>query len=372
MIRFEADGWKDLRFRTGVSLHGHTLCSRESLAFIYKLADRIAPIRSALARGMARYREIHGTELDLHRAWWTPPLAPHDAWLLEKHAIEERLGVNALVSLSDHDNIDAPLLLRVLDECRDVPISVEWTVPFDETFLHLGIHNLAPGTAREIMTDLEACTAHPSPARVRELMARLAADPAVLIVFNHPCWDECGLGQDRHRSSIRKFAADLGPWWHACEINGLRPWAENRDVIAFASEYGKPLISGGDRHAMEPSTVLNLTQAPTFTEFAAEVRDGHSELLVTSRYAECFALRILNDLEQILAYHEGHGRGWRTWSDRVFYQCDDGVVRSMSELWGARSPLAVRLFVGGVQALRVPAMQGAFRAFLGGRQEIAL
>jgi len=49
------------------------------------------------------------------------------------------------------------------------------------------------------------------------------------------------------------------------EINGLRPWSENRMAIDFAGECGKPVISGGDRHALEANTVLNLTNAATST-----------------------------------------------------------------------------------------------------------
>ena len=45
------------------------------------------------------------------------------------------------------------------------------------------------------------------------------------------------------------------------ELNGLRQWRENRNVLAFAAAAGKPLISGGDRHTIEANSVLNLTNA---------------------------------------------------------------------------------------------------------------
>jgi len=61
------------RFRTGVSLHSHTLHSRETLDFIYRAAAQ-API------------------LDLSRGWWTPPLGPHDAWLVEEVANRRSVG----------------------------------------------------------------------------------------------------------------------------------------------------------------------------------------------------------------------------------------------------------------------------------------
>ena len=116
------------RFRTGVSLHSHTLHSREGLDFISQAARRAPLLASALRRGERDYLRIHGVPLDLSRGWWTPPLGPHDAWTLERSQIES-LGMNALVSLTDHDDIEAPTSLQLLEQCRGVPISVEWTVP---------------------------------------------------------------------------------------------------------------------------------------------------------------------------------------------------------------------------------------------------
>ena len=98
-----------------------TRTSRETLSFIGRLAKRVGPIRAALLRGEEQYRSVHGSSLDLSRAWWTPPTAPHEAWALERRHIEDRFGRHALVSLTDHDEIEAPLSLRVLEECRDTP-----------------------------------------------------------------------------------------------------------------------------------------------------------------------------------------------------------------------------------------------------------
>ncbi len=365
-------------FRTVVSLHGHTLYSHESLDFLNTLARRVPPIRMALNRGAERYREVHGTSLDLTRAWWTPPLSPYGAWKLETERIVSQFGARPLVSLSDHDDIEAGVTLRVLEECSTVPVSVEWTVPYDGTFFHIGVHNLPPDEARAIMADLKAFTAEPQEHTLRgeeilrHLFAVLDAHREALIVFNHPCWDECEVGRPRHMAAAHRFVTNYGGFIHAFEINGLRPWIENRMVIEFARECGKPLISGGDRHALEPNTVLNLTNAATFEEFVEEVRDGRGSVLVTTQYAEPFALRILHNIEQILAEHEAHGRGWRRWSDRVFYTCDDGVVRSLSELWGNGGPMVVQTFVRGVQILRQPLLRGAFRTMFGGRRGVAL
>ena len=359
------------RFRTGVSLHGHTLHSEETLDFIYKLSRAFPPMAFALSKGEQRYRAAHhGDSLDLKRAWWTPPCAPLDAYKLECAQIHN-LGMNALVSLTDHDTIDAPLNLRVLDACRDIPISVEWTVPFENTFFHLGIHNIAPDNARETMGELAAFTAHPEAARLAELLDSLAANPAALIVFNHPNWDERGIGEEAHRDAARRFAALHRDRLHAFELNGLRPWKENKSVFGLADEFDKPLISGGDRHALEPNTILNLTDAATFTEFAAEIRSGESHIFVTNQYLEPFVLRIVQNIEDILRDNPSHALGWRKWSDRTFYRYENGEVRNLGAGWEDREPLAVTIFVRGLQLLRHPSLRQAFR-FAFARKEVLL
>jgi hypothetical protein len=359
------------QFRTGVSLHSHTLHSRETLDFIYKLAGKLLPMRFALAKGQERYRAAHGAELDLKRAWWTPPCAPLDAWNLERRHIHDILDMNALVSLTDHDSIDAPLNLRILDTCRDIPVSLEWTVPFENTFFHLGVHNIAADRARDIMRDLAEFTHAPDHAKLPDLLRSLSSNPSTLIVFNHPYWDERGIGGEAHRDAARRFTRTHLACLHAFELNGLRPWKENRTVFELSSMFGLPLISGGDRHALEANTILNLTRATTFPEFVDEIRKGESHVLITQQYMEPFTLRILQNIEEILSYQPNHALGWRRWSDRTFYQHDDGVIQSLGDSWGDREPAAVTIFVRGFELLRHPSLKQAFR-FARRREEVVL
>jgi len=371
-LHFECNGNAARRFRTAVSLHSHTLHSRETLSFIGRLAKRVGPIRAALVRGEAKYKSVHGSSLDLSRAWWTPPAAPHEAWALEKNHIERRLGLHALVSLTDHDEIEAPLSLRVLDECRGLPISVEWTVPYGPTFFHLGIHNLTPGSARERMRELAHFTACGRSADVAPLLESLRQTKDTLIVFNHPCWDENGIGREQHLQLAAEFGRKHAPCIHALELNGLRPWTENREVFRLAHALGKPLVSGGDRHALEPNAVVDLTNAASFSEFVEQVRAGRTDVLVTDQYREPFPLRILQSLEEILQDYEGHGRGWQRWSDRVFYRCDDGVVRPLTTLFANGVPRAVEFFVSAVHAIRRYSMRQTLRLAFPRRQELAV
>lgn len=352
------------RFRTGVSLHSHTLHSRESLDFIYRLAHRVPVLKAALSRGERHYRKTHGRPLDLSRAWWTPPLGPYDAFKLEREQVRG-LGLDALVSLTDHDDIEAPVSLQVLDECRGVPVSVEWTVPFGPSFLHLGIHNLSPAEARLFHREMDFYRKSPREEQLGDILHELAARPRTLVVFNHPLWDEAGVGAERHTESARAFLRRFCSHIHAMELNGFRPWHENRRVLAFAAAAGKPLISGGDRHTTEPNSILNLTNAGTFAEFAEEVRTGWSQVLILNHYRQSFGLRVLHNLREALRTFKDHALGWARWSDRAFYACDDGVVRSLTELFGTRVPLPVSFFVGAVRLASTPRMQwilnGAFQ-----------
>ena len=370
-IRFASDFKPAQHFRTGVSLHGHTLHSKESLSFIYRLARKIPPIRIALERGEARYRSYYGAALDLTRAWWTPPLSAHEAWQVESGQIREQFGMDSLVSLSDHDDIEAPIVLQLREECRPAPVSVEWTVPHGGTFFHIGVHNLPAENARTIMASLAAYTSGTSETPLMDLFESIAANRDTLIIFNHPNWDENGIGQAAHRSAAWQFASTYKRFLHAFELNGLRPWAENRSVFSLANHFGKPLISGGDRHAHEANTILNLTNAATFPEFVEEIREGFSDVLITNQYLEPLSMRILQNLEDILSDMDNHVYGWKHWSDRAFYVCADGVTRSLHEAWG-EEPRAVRLFTSGMRLLRHPHFKGAFRAAFARREAVTL
>jgi hypothetical protein len=360
------------QFRTGVSLHSHTLYSQETLDFIYRLARSVSQIRWVLSQGETRYRALRGYSLDLTRAWWTPPCAPYAAWMVERSQIEQRLQLNALVSLTDHDNIDASLSLRAMESCREIPVSVEWTVPHAGTFLHVGVHNLPADDARQIFAQLAGFTAAPDESHLMWILQSLSKNPEILIVLNHPCWDEKGIGTEKHVELAAHFVTLHREWIHALELNGLRPWRENRQVMQMGRDLGKPVVSGGDRHALEPNVILDLTNATTFAEYVEQVRSGWTHILVTNQYREPYVLRILQSLEEILQDYADHGRGWRRWSDRVFYRCDDGVTRSLTELFPGGMPGPIQVFVKGVALIRQCGVRRKFRSMLPREHEFAL
>jgi len=364
--------WRDRsapqRFRAGVSLHSHTLHSEETMEFIPRYTYGVPLVGDAIRRQEEIYRQRRNRKLDFSRAFWRPPLAPHEAADLETRQLQ-KLNLEALVSLTDHDSIQAGSMLRVLDP--QAPISVEWTIPFVPSFFHLGIHNLPPNRASAIMSDLAAFTAAPSRVRLAELLAALNQIQEVLIVMNHPLWDEARVGTVEHAQLVGRFLERFGEHIHALELNGLRSWRENRRVLWLAEHSGHPVISGGDRHGLEPNANVNLTNTRTFAEFVSEVRDdGFSDILFLPQYREPLRLRFLDTMCDIVREYPDFPIGRRRWTDRVFYRDDDGVVKPLSAFWQGNEPWPVKCFLGGLRTLRSRQMRAALRAALNDPQEV--
>lgn len=372
-IRFEwRDGWRGGDPRAAVSLHSHTSCSREPLDFIPRCREACPWLGPMLDRYEARYRRAHGRGLDYASAWWTPPLGPREALRVEREQIEG-LGLRALVSITDHDSIEAPLALRVLEEGRNTPVSVEWTVPWRGTVFHLGVHNLPGEQALAMQKAMAAYTAVPLAANLEQLLEWAASAPQALVVFNHPYWDEKGAGANYHAAMAEQFLARYRPWLHALELNGLRPWKENRRVLDLAARYRLPCVSGGDRHGCEPNALLNLTSAEDFDSFAREVREGAESLvLVMKQYREPMAARILAAVGEVMRDQHGHSYGWVRWSERVFYRDADGTVKPLADVFpDGREPALIRLFVLLSRAAQWRGVRFAMRQMFRAAEELA-
>jgi hypothetical protein len=171
-------------FRTGVSLHSHTNQSKETLDFLANVGNQYPAIRPFLARLERNSADNHGVCVNYSASYWTPPLTPKLAFDLESRQIEQ-LDLAPMVSISDHDNINAPMLLRTVPSARQIPVSVEWSVPYGGVqAFHLGVHNLPSARATEWMDRLKKFTANPEPAKLPAIMADLHAEPNVLLI---PC-----------------------------------------------------------------------------------------------------------------------------------------------------------------------------------------
>ncbi len=367
--------WKDTetawQFSTGVSLHGHTMRTRRNLP--------VVPARRYLHPGPNGISQIvsvamsSGPEpVDFARAYWTPPLSPASALRVERKQLEN-MDLRSLVSLTDHDDIQAGMSLQVASDPREVPVSVEWTVPYARSIFHLGIHNLPPASAREMMSRLTAFTASPNEELLPGILRELAEIRDVLIVLNHPFWLEEGIEQADHDRALPRILHECIDSLHAFELNGTRVWKENKKVIELAREYRKPLISGGDRHACEPSACINLTNAASFSEFVSEVRNGYSVPYFMAHYREPMTLRILETAWEILRPYPAYP-GRERWTDRVFYRGSDGIALPLSQVWRDRTPWVMtaplNALTGFLQLVTAPGLRATMRHFLAERGEI--
>lgn len=341
--------------KTGVSLHCHTLHSKEMLDFIPYYAERI-PILSFFWRRECRKYIENGKKIpDFAKGYWLPPLTGEDVFESEKENLN-KAGLEAIVSITDHDCIEANLEINRKFSNSQAPISLEWTVPFEAAYFHVGVHNLPPENAIEIKDLLLNFTFTPeiqNAENLNEILAMLNELPNVLLVLNHPVWDIEMIGQERHETALKNFLRKHGDRIHALEINGFRPWSENKAVIEISETFGFPLISGGDRHCLHHNTAINLTNAQDFNGFVEEIRtDKQSQIVLMPEYKKPLAFRQICSISQIMRNYPEFPKERQCWQNRVFIDFDDEAgLRPLSFHWENESPKWLDWLMKSVQIL---------------------
>jgi hypothetical protein len=351
------------RARTGVSLHCHTEHSKEMLDFIPHYAVKLPIIATFYRKERDKYLEKEGKGIDFSTAYWSPPLPAINVYDIEKRQIENA-GLASIVSLTDHDSINANL---EVNKSEASPISLEWTVPFDYGYFHVGVHNLPPDRATAITDTLLEFTfneeLHGNP-RLTELFAMLNEIPTVLVILNHPLWDIEMVGAERHEILLKNFVREHGRWIHAFEINGFRSWSENKAVIEMAEALGMPVATGGDRHGCKPNTVINLTHSSTFEEFVEEIRESRrSDVVLMPEYEYPIHSRQLQSFSEILRHYPDFDVHRRRWFDRVFFDVGDGkgIVPLSAHGWRRGGPRWLRAAIWTLGVLGSPTVRPVFR-----------
>jgi hypothetical protein len=354
-------------YLAAASLHSHTQHSKESLGFILKFTQDRPVLQWALARKCKRA----AFPVDLVHAYWTPPVSPASAFEIETRQIENDLGLMSLVSITDHDSIEAPAALRAAPQTSRVPFSLEWSVPYEGAIFHLGVHNLPEHRAPSIVADLAAYTRHPSAPVLGELLAMLHELPDVLIVFNHPLWDLAGLSPEKFHQLLEQFLEGHVRFLHAFELNATRNWKQNKDVLELAERWQRPVISGGDRHGCRPSAALNLTCASSFPEFIHEIRaEQSSHVLFMPSYSEPRSIRIIDMLLDVIREYPEFPAGSRRWDDRVFHLDRSHTCHQpISSLWKAPPPFLEHIFFT-LRLLENSSLRGTLSRALNSRSEI--
>ena len=329
------------KYQAAVSLHSHTNCSKESLGFIPEFTQRWPLLHWALEHQYKRSR----VPVDLTKAHWTPPLTPKLAFEAERNQIETVLGLTGFVALTDHDTIAACVLLMV-EETKEIPFALEWTVPYGGAIFHLGIHNLPSHRAQTIVADLVAYTQNPCSRDLGDLIAMLDQLPEVLVIFNHPLWDLSSLGRQHYLQVLYRFLQGNVGFLHAFEVNAMRSWKENEAVIQLAHRWQRPIVSGGDRHGCEPSGVLNLTWAQSFSEFVDEIRKEQlSHVLFMPQYSESMCMRTIQTLLDVIREYPEYPAGSQRWDGRVFHPDHiTHIDRPVSAFWDTPPAFLERMF----------------------------
>jgi hypothetical protein len=342
-------------YSSGVSLHSHTIHSREGLDFVPRVMRLAPPAQAALEMLEARHRRETGGGIPFERVFWRPPLVPLAAYRLEAAQIRDRLQLAPLVSITDHDSVQACAELRAIG--IEAPYSLEWTVPYQATVFHIGVHNLPPERARELEAAMAEATAAPAAARIAELLAAVHRMPDALTVLNHPFCCEERVPRAVQVQLLLQFLDRFGGWVHALELNGLQCPADNLDTTRLGAMRGLPVISGGDRHCLEPNANVNLTHARSFAGFVHETRvEKRSSVLFLPQYRDAIAARYLEFIWQAVRnYPEFMGR--ERWVDRVFYTTDGGETVTMGSLWPDGGPVLLRAFVSLLGFLASPGMR---------------
>jgi len=350
--------------KTGVSLHCHTEHSKELLEFIPHYADQLPIISYFWRKEREKYLEREGKVPDFSTGYWSPPLTAPEVYNLEKEQIN-RAGLEAIASITDHDSIDANLQIGETVANENAPISLEWTVPFSYGFFHVGVHNLPKDRAVELTKALLDYTFNEEKhdtENLNEMFSMLNAIPEVLIVLNHPLWDIEIVGKEKHAALLKNFLREHGSWIHALEINGFRKWSENKAVLEMAEALGFPIVTGGDRHGCKPNTVINLTNARTFSEFVEEIRvDKRSEIVLMPEYKQPLHSRQLQSFAEILKHYPEFPEGRRKWFDRVHFDTGDGYgIRPLSVHWLYGGPTWLRWAIWTLGVMGNPKMRPIF------------
>ncbi|HXM92252.1 MAG TPA: hypothetical protein VN974_11935 [Candidatus Dormibacteraeota bacterium] len=357
------------KYRAAVSLHSHTNFSKESLHFIPAFAEKWPILRRALDKQCQKSCR----PVDFSTAYWRPPVSAKVGFELESKQIEHQLDLMSLVSLTDHDSMGAPMSLRQLSDSIQIPLSVEWSVPFEDAVFHLGVHNLPENLAAGIMEDLAEYTRDPCKDRLVELMAALHELPEVLIVFNHPLWDQLGPGELPFQLALERFLQGHVEFLHAFELNAMRKWGENKRVVQLSELWRRPVVSGGDRHGCEPSGAVNLTRAANFSLFVQEIREKQlSHVLFMPQYAEPRSLRFWQTVIDVLREYPEYPLGSRRWDERVFHiDCYTGCDSPLSALWKAPPPFLGRIF-SVIRVAEKKSVRQALNYTFGGNMELPL
>jgi predicted metal-dependent phosphoesterase TrpH len=278
----------DREFSHAVSLHNHSCHSVERLAALNQVV-KLAYMRPWSGVLQKSFGLGGVSDLNYGEITFNPPYSPEDVYEMEA-ASAAKWGFDGVhLAITDHDEFAGSLaLLRGrpdLAGCTDltgctsgrIAIGEELSLWFQGHLFHLGVSHLPESGVEETHARMQAAA---QDKRYDELFETLAAS-GCLVVLNHPliAWRKGAEG-----IPVAELLSRYGWAIHALEINGMRSREENDRVLELARHWRKPVVGGGDSHLLVASSVLSLSQAASFKDFVAEVKDGHAVPFVSPDY----------------------------------------------------------------------------------------
>jgi predicted metal-dependent phosphoesterase TrpH len=268
----------DREFGYAVSLHNHSHYSVEKLAALNHVIKRsfMSPWSGILQKsfGLGGIADLNYADVTFN-----PPYTPEDVYQMEAAAAAQWGFDGVHLAITDHDEFAGGLaLLRGRPDLNGrIAVSEELSLWFQGHLFHLGVCHLPESGASETHTQMQAAARG---GRYDELFEILAAS-GCLVVLNHPlvAW-----GPGAKAIPATELLSRYGWAIHALEVNGMRPREENDRVLELARHWRKPVVGGGDSHLLVASSILSLSQAATFKDFIAEVKDGHAVPFITPDY----------------------------------------------------------------------------------------
>jgi predicted metal-dependent phosphoesterase TrpH len=268
----------DREFGYAVSLHNHSRHSVEKLAALNHVVKRwfMRPWSGILQRsfGLGGIADLNYAEVIFN-----PPYTPEEVYHMEADAAAKWGFDGVHLAITDHDEFagGVALLRNRPDLNGRVAVSEELSLWFEGHLFHLGVSQLPENEVQETHAQIQAAARG---GRYDELFETLSSS-GCLVVLNHPlvAW-----APGAKTIPATELLSRYGWAIHALEINGMRPREENDRVLELARQWRKPVVGGGDSHLLVASSVISLSRAATFSDFVAEVKNGHAVPFVMPDY----------------------------------------------------------------------------------------
>jgi hypothetical protein len=289
-------------YACAVSMHNHSNHSIENMAFLNQVVKLrfMRPLRGILqaAFGLAEIENLNYADI-----FYRSPLSVEDALQTENASAAAFGFAGVHLGITDHDEVAGSIELQRAhpDQAARNPLGEEISIYFDDYLFHLGVTGMPAAGIDELHASLQAAARE---RRLDDLFEILRASNA-LVVFNHPLvpW-----GKNVGRKIPAEALLQRYGWAiHALEYNGMRSREENDLVLQLAQETGKPAIGGGDSHLLLASSVLSVTQARSYAEFAAEVKDGHAVPLLLPTFFAPLGWKLFLRVLYFIAHYRGIG-----------------------------------------------------------------